>query len=77
MASASVLSDMALSMERDELIKLVDQFREVMRSRGSLEADEEILGDAAAFAGVSKYPARVKCAMLAWVALEEALLAAN
>jgi nitrogen fixation protein NifU and related proteins len=77
MASASVLSDMALSMERDELIKLVDQFREVMRSRGSLEADEETLGDAAAFSGVSKYPARVKCAMLAWVALEEALLAAN
>jgi nitrogen fixation NifU-like protein len=68
---------MALSMERDELIKLVDQFREVMRSRGNLEADEEVLGDAAAFSGVSKYPARVKCAMLAWVALEEALLAAN
>jgi nitrogen fixation NifU-like protein len=43
----------------------------------SVEADEEILGDAAAFSGVSKYPARVKCAMLAWVALEEALLAAN
>nr|WP_205834111.1 SUF system NifU family Fe-S cluster assembly protein [Arthrobacter sp. SF27] len=77
MASASVLSEMARSMERDELMKLVDQFREVMRSRGSLEADEEILGDAAAFSGVSKYPARVKCAMLAWVALEEALLAAN
>ncbi|QTG79510.1 Fe-S cluster assembly sulfur transfer protein SufU [Arthrobacter crystallopoietes] len=77
MASASVLSDMALSMERSELIKLIDQFREVMRSRGSIAVDEEILGDAAAFSGVSKYPARVKCAMLAWVALEEALLAAN
>ena len=36
-----------------------------------------VLGDAAAFSGVSRYPARVKCAMLAWVALEESLLAAN
>ena len=77
MASASVLSDLAQGMEREELLKVVDSFRELMRSRGSVEADEEILGDAAAFSGVSKYPARVKCAMLAWVALEEALLAAN
>lgn len=75
MASASVLSDLATGMDRDELLKLVDNFREVMRSRGTVEADEEVLGDAAAFSGVSRYPARVKCAMLAWVAAEEALLA--
>jgi nitrogen fixation protein NifU and related proteins len=77
MASASVLSDLAQGMDREELLKVVDNFRELMRSRGSIEADEEILGDAAALSGVSRYPARVKCAMLAWVALEEALLAAN
>jgi nitrogen fixation protein NifU and related proteins len=77
MASASVLHDLGLNLERDELLKLVDEFRSVMRSRGTIEADEDVLGDAAAFSGVSKYPARVKCAMLAWVALEEALLAAN
>ncbi|EMY36037.1 SUF system FeS assembly protein [Arthrobacter crystallopoietes BAB-32] len=77
MASASVLHDLGLNMDRGELLKLVDEFREVMRSCGTIEADEEVLGDAAAFSGVSKYPARVKCAMLAWVALEEALLAAN
>lgn len=64
-------------MPRDEAITLVDAFREVMRSRGRIEADEEVLGDAAAFSGVSRFPARVKCAMLAWVALEESLLAAN
>jgi nitrogen fixation protein NifU and related proteins len=74
MASASVLHDLAEGMDREELLQLVDNFREVMRSRGAVEADEEILGDAAAFSGVSRYPARVKCAMLAWVALEEALL---
>lgn len=77
MASASVLHDLGQEMDRDELLNLVDEFRNVMRSRGTIEADEEVLGDAAAFSGVSKYPARVKCAMLAWVALEEALLAAN
>ena len=77
MASASVLTDLAAGLSRDEVMDLVENFREVMRSRGTVEADEEVLGDAAAFSGVSRYPARVKCAMLAWVALEEALLAAN
>ncbi len=38
-----------------------------------LELDEEVYGDAAALTGVSKFSARVKCAMLAWVALEDAL----
>ncbi|GHD09837.1 Fe-S cluster assembly sulfur transfer protein SufU [Zhihengliuella salsuginis] len=76
MAAASVLTELAEGVERDELIGLIDQFREVMRSRGSVEADEEVLGDGAAFAGVAKFPARVKCAMLAWVAAETALLAA-
>ena len=77
MASASVLTDLAAGLPRDEVLGLVENFREVMRSRGTVEADEEVLGDAAAFSGVSRYPARVKCAMLAWVALEEALQAAN
>ena len=77
MASASVLTDMTAGQPREAVLTLVDNFREVMRSRGTIEADEEVLGDAAAFSGVSRYPARVKCAMLAWVALEEALLAAN
>jgi nitrogen fixation NifU-like protein len=52
----------------------IDTFRDMLRSRGTIEPDEEVMGDAAAFAGVSKYPARVKCAMLPWVALEAALL---
>lgn len=77
MASASVMTDLVEGLPRDEVIALVDAFRDVMRSRGRLEADEEVLGDAAALSGVSRYPARVKCAMLAWVALEESLLAAN
>ena len=52
---------------------LVEKFREALRSRGSIPLDEEVFGDAAALSGVSKYTARVKCAMLAWVALEDTL----
>ncbi|MCC3295309.1 SUF system NifU family Fe-S cluster assembly protein [Arthrobacter sp. zg-Y411] len=73
MASASVLTGMMTGLNRSEAAGLVEEFRTLMRSRGSVEPDEEVLGDAAAFAGVARYPARVKCAMLAWVALEEAL----
>lgn len=52
---------------------LIAKFREALRSRGQIPLDEETFGDAAALSGVSKYTARVKCAMLAWVALEEGL----
>lgn len=72
MAAASVLSEMAPGMSLTEFQELVDKFREMLRSRGQIEPDEEYFGDAAAFAGVSKFVARVKCAMLSWVAAEEA-----
>jgi nitrogen fixation NifU-like protein len=74
MASASVLNDTVLGTTVAESEAMLDLFREMLRSRGTIEPDEEVLGDAAAFAGVSKYPARVKCAMLPWVAFEAALL---
>lgn len=73
MASASVLTDLAEDLDTAELQRLIDSFREVLRSRGKVAADPEVLGDAAAFEGVSRYAARVKCAMLAWVAAEDAL----
>ncbi|TFD47278.1 iron-sulfur cluster assembly scaffold protein [Cryobacterium frigoriphilum] len=73
MASASVLHDLVTGLPVAEARQLIDTFRDVLRSRGKIEPDEEVLGDAAAFGGVSRYPARVKCAMLPWVALEAAL----
>ncbi|QDW29169.1 SUF system NifU family Fe-S cluster assembly protein [Arthrobacter sp. KBS0702] len=73
MASASVLTDLAEGLEPVELHRVIDSFREVLRSRGKVPADPEVLGDAAAFEGVSRYAARVKCAMLSWVAAEDAL----
>lgn len=72
-ASASMLSDLAVGMSRTEAAELIAGFREALRSRGQIELDEDVYGDAAALTGVSKFSARVKCAMLAWVALEDAL----
>lgn len=73
MASASVFSDLAEGMTVAELHEIIDSFREVLRSRGKVHADPELLGDAAAFEGVARYAARVKCAMISWVAAEDAL----
>lgn len=73
MASASVLTDLAEGLTVEELRTVIESFREVLRSRGKVAADPDILGDAAAFEGVARYAARVKCAMLSWVAAEDAL----
>ncbi|MFP5313189.1 MAG: Fe-S cluster assembly sulfur transfer protein SufU [Actinomycetes bacterium] len=73
MASASVLTDLAEGMTVAELHEVIDSFREVLRSRGKVHADPELLGDTAAFEGVARYAARVKCAMISWVAAEDAL----
>ncbi|MGQ7310387.1 Fe-S cluster assembly sulfur transfer protein SufU [Microbacterium arabinogalactanolyticum] len=72
-ASASLFAELVEGMPEDEVIRRIDAFREAMRSRGRIEPDPELLGDATALGGVSKYVARVKCAMLAWVAAEDAL----
>jgi nitrogen fixation NifU-like protein len=80
-ASASMLAVLVEEkddgMPRAEASALIDGFREALRSRGTIPIDEETYGDAEALSGVSKYTARVKCAMLAWVALEDALLRAS
>ncbi|WP_229382198.1 Fe-S cluster assembly sulfur transfer protein SufU [Microbacterium schleiferi] len=72
-ASASMLVDLVNGVPREKATELIDGFREALRSRGTIDLDEEIYEDAAALSGVSKFSARVKCAMLAWVALEEGL----
>ena len=72
-ASASMLVDLIGGVPREKAAELIDGFREALRSRGTIELDEDVYEDAAALSGVSKFSARVKCAMLAWVALEESL----
>jgi nitrogen fixation NifU-like protein len=58
-------------------LELHDQFLEMMQSQGRIEPDEDVFEDAIAFAGVSKFPARVKCALLAWSAVRDAILRAS
>ena len=72
-ASASMLAELVDGMPRAEASALIDGFREALRSRGTILLEEDVYLDAAALSGVSKYVARVKCAMLAWVALEDDL----
>jgi nitrogen fixation NifU-like protein len=71
-ASASVMTDLVIGKPVDEAMKIGDTFLELMQSKGQLEPDEDVLEDAAAFVGVSKYPARIKCALLGWMAWKDA-----
>ena len=76
-ASASVLTDLVTGHTVSEALSTMDTFVEMMQSRGQVEPDEDVLEDAVAFAGVSKYPARVKCALLGWMAFKDALTRTN
>ena len=71
-ASASVLNDLLVGKQLGEAQQIQEAFLELMQSKGQSEGDEEVLEDAIAFAGVSKYPARVKCALLSWMAWKDA-----
>jgi nitrogen fixation protein NifU and related proteins len=71
-ASASVMSDLVIGKPVDEAMAISQVFLELMQSKGQGEPDEDVLEDAVAFAGVSKYPARIKCALLGWMAWKDA-----
>lgn len=73
-AAASVLYELATGSTVEESLAVVEEFTRLMQSRGQVEADEDVLGDAVAFAGVAKFPARVKCALLAWMAYKDAVV---
>ncbi|SHJ92037.1 nitrogen fixation protein NifU [Pseudonocardia thermophila] len=72
-ASASVLTDLVVGRSVGEAMKVLQAFQEMTQSRGTVEPDEDVLGDGVAFAGVAKYPARVKCALLSWMAFKDAI----
>lgn len=71
-ASASVLGELVIGHTVTEALATAEAFQHMLGSQGSVEPDEDVLGDAVAFAGVAKYPARVKCALLAWMAWKDA-----
>jgi nitrogen fixation protein NifU and related proteins len=71
-ASASVLFELMVGRTVQDALSRVDAFTAMIAGRGQVEGDEEVLEDGVAFAGVAKYPARVKCALLSWMAFKDA-----
>ena len=71
-ASASVMTDLVIGKQVDEAMKVHETFLTLMQGRGQVEPDEDVLEDGIAFAGVAKFPARVKCALLGWMAWKDA-----
>lgn len=72
-ASTSVMCDLVIDEPLSAALDRQVAFLEMMQSRGEVEPDEDTLGDAIAFVGVSQYPARIKCALLSWMAFKDAV----
>jgi len=75
-ASASVLNDLVVGKSVEDGLAVLAQFHELMQGKGQVVPDEDVLEDGVAFAGVAQFPARVKCALLSWMAFKDAVLQA-
>jgi nitrogen fixation NifU-like protein len=71
-AAASVMADLVIGQPVGKAFGAHEAFVELMHGRGQVEPDEDVLEDGIAFAGVAKFPARIKCALLAWMAFKDA-----
>ncbi|HEU0239951.1 MAG TPA: SUF system NifU family Fe-S cluster assembly protein [Micromonosporaceae bacterium] len=75
-AAASVLYDLVNGRSVTDALARTDAFTDMVAGRDG-EPDEALLEDGVAFVGVAKYPARVKCALLPWMAFKDALVRAQ
>ncbi|MEV6137605.1 Fe-S cluster assembly sulfur transfer protein SufU [Nocardia sp. NPDC051990] len=73
-AATSILTDQVIGLPVQQALKVVDSYNQMISSRGTVEGDEDMIGDGIALSGVSKYPARVKCALLGWLAFKDAVI---
>ena len=76
-AATSVLTELVIDQTVGDALKTVAAFNEMISSRGKIVGDEDVLGDGIAFAGVARYPARIKCALLGWMAFKDAVAQAS
>ena len=76
-AAASVMTDLVIGKPLTEALAVHETFLELMQSRGGADPDEDVLEDAIAFAGAAKLTARIKCALLSWMAFQDALVRAQ
>lgn len=72
-ASASVLNDLLIGKDLANADAVFEEFHELMHGKGKIQPDEDVLEDGIAFAGVAQFPARVKCALLSWMAFRDAV----
>lgn len=75
-AAASVMTENVVGLRVEDALMRYDAFAQMLRTRTGETADEDLIGDGVAFSGVAKFPARVKCALLAWAAMKEAVVQA-
>jgi nitrogen fixation NifU-like protein len=76
-AATSVLADEVIGHSVEQALGTYSAMKSMLTSKGADPGDEEQIGDGVAFSGVSKYPARVKCALLGWMAFTDALTRAG
>jgi len=71
-AATSVMADLVIGKPLEQALGVHQEFLTLMQGRGTVEPDEDVLEDGIAFAGVARFPARVKCALLSWMAWKDA-----
>ena len=76
-ASASVMTELVIGKRVADAMAVHEDFLTLMQGKGQVEPDEDVLEDGIAFAGVAKFPARVKCALLGWMAWKDAVARAT
>ena len=76
-ASVSIASDLLINKSFNQAELILNEFTELMQSKGTKTGNPDVLEDAVALAGVSKFPARIKCALLGWMALKDAAVRIN
>ncbi len=72
-ASTSVMWEQVEGKTIKQAFTALDDFYEMVQSRGKYTGNEDLIGDGVAFGGVSQFPARVKCALLGWLAMKDAV----
>ena len=71
-AATSVMTDLVIGRKVEDALAVHEEFLRLMQGKGQVEPDEDVLEDGVAFAGVARFPARIKCALLAWMAWKDA-----
>ncbi|MFM1825576.1 MAG: hypothetical protein RLZZ37_211 [Actinomycetota bacterium] len=76
-ASASIMFEQVNQKSIEEFDQISDDFLKMMQGKGNYQGNEDLIGDGVSMIGVAQYPARVKCALLSWMAAKDAIIRAQ